>query len=71
MASVYLLWFEQERGAGKDLELLIGAYASESEARAAIELVKDQPGFREYPEGLQVHKRQLGETSWTEGFVEV
>ena len=34
MASVYLLWFEQERGAGKDLELLIGVYASESEARA-------------------------------------
>ena len=71
MASVYLLWFEQERGAGKDIELLLGVYASGSDARAAIELVKDQPGFREYPEGLQIHERQVGEMSWTEGFVEV
>ena len=71
MKLVYLLWFEQERETGEDIELLIGVYASETDARAAIELVKDQPGFREYPEGLQIHERQLGEASWTEGFIEV
>jgi hypothetical protein len=71
MKLVYLLWFEQERETGEDIELLIGVYASETDARAAIELVKDQPGFREYPEGLQIHERQLGATSWTEGFIEV
>jgi hypothetical protein len=41
--TVYLLWFEQERD---DCELLIGVYSTESEAKAAIERVKDQKGCR-------------------------
>jgi len=71
MESVYLLWFEQEREASEDIELLLGVYRSESDAKAAIELVKGQPGFRDFPEGLQIHEREVGKTAWTEGFVGV
>jgi hypothetical protein len=47
MDSVWLLWFEQEREVGEDTELLIGVYRTEDSAKAAIERVKDQPGFRD------------------------
>ncbi|HTD21515.1 MAG TPA: hypothetical protein VK738_02610 [Terriglobales bacterium] len=66
MTNVYLLWFVQERD---DCELLIGVYSSESEAKAAIERVKDQPGFVEFLEGFQIHPYQLDRDSWTKGFI--
>jgi hypothetical protein len=34
--TVYLLWFVQERDEAKDTELLIGVYAAETDAIAAI-----------------------------------
>jgi len=67
--SAWLLWFEQERENEDDTELLIGVYRTESDARAAIDRVKDQPGFREYPEGFLVCEYKVGRDHWTEGFV--
>jgi hypothetical protein len=64
---VWLLWFEQEG----DTELLIGVYRSEESAKGAIERLKDQPGFKDHPEGFQVYSRMLDEDSWTEGFAMV
>jgi len=52
-----------------DAELLIGVYTSEAEARAAIERVKDQPGFVEFQEGFQIHPYELNRDHWTEGFI--
>jgi len=43
---VHLLWFAKEMPEGEDdIELLIGVYSSNDEARAAIERMKDKPGF--------------------------
>lgn len=67
---VWLLWFEQECEQGEDTELLIGVYRTEKAAEEAISRVKDQPGFRDYPEGFQIHSRVLDEDSWTKGFVQ-
>jgi hypothetical protein len=70
MSIVYLLWFIQEREEGEDSELLIGVYRTKESAEAAIELVKDRPGFRDYPEGFQMHEYELDKiSSWSEGFV--
>jgi hypothetical protein len=69
MESVWLLWFEQEFEEGEDTELLIGVYRSECGARAAIERLQDQPGFRDYPQGFGIYERVLDRDSWTEGFV--
>ena len=67
---VYLLWFEKEMPEGEeDIELLIGVYSSETEAKAAIERVKGQPGFIEFPEGFNIHPSRLDEDGWTEGFI--
>lgn len=67
---VYLLWFVREQQ-GDDIELLIGVYDSESAAKVAIERLRDKPGFVDFPDGFQIHWRELGLDSWTEGFVQV
>ncbi len=67
--QVWLLWFEQEREEGENTELLIGVYRTERAAEEAISRVRDQPGFKDYPQGLQIHPRRLDEDSWSSGFV--
>ena len=67
--SVWLLWFEKEDDEAGDIECLIGVYRTEQRAREAIERVKDQPGFREYPQGFVVSEYELGRDHWTQGFV--
>ena len=64
-----LLWFVKEEGPTNDTELLIGIYSSEAAARAAIERLRTKPGFANFPQGFQIHPRQLDSDSWTEGFV--
>jgi hypothetical protein len=67
-AKVYLLWFVQERAEGEDVELLIGVYDTEVAAAAAIDRLRNKPGFVDFPAGFQVHSREVGQDSWTEGF---
>ena len=71
MDSVWLLWFEQEHEDGSETELLVGVYRREDGARAAIERLKEQPGFCDYPQGFNVYERTLDEDSWQEGFEEL
>ena len=72
-AVVHLLWFAKEMPEGEDdIELLIGVYSSDAEARAAIERMKDKPGFAEFPQGFECVRTPLtaiiGQTVsfWTE-----
>jgi hypothetical protein len=67
--EVFLLWFIPE-GSDEDGGLLIGVYESELAAKAAIERARTKPGFIEYAKGFQIHPRELGKDSWTEGFVQ-
>ena len=69
MEHIYMLWFVQEQNECEDIELLIGVYATEAEAKDAIERRKDKPGFVDFPEGFQIHRRQLGVEGWTDGFI--
>jgi hypothetical protein len=69
-AMVYLLWFVQERPEGEeDIELLIGVYASETEAKAAIERVKGERGFADFQQGFQICPYEVNRDHWTEGFI--
>ena len=52
-----------------DIELLIGVYASESAAKAAIERLKGQRGFVEFPEGFQIHPYEIDKDHWREGYI--
>jgi homoserine kinase type II len=67
--NVFMLWFVQEQEEAADIELLLGLYATEAEARAAIERRKNKPGFMDYPDGFQIHERTLGVEGWVDGFV--
>jgi hypothetical protein len=67
--KIYLLWFVPEGEHGENNELLIGVYETEGAAQAAIARLKNKPGFVDFPDGFQIHWRELGKDSWTEGFV--
>jgi hypothetical protein len=67
-ATVYLLWYLREWDEGEDTELLIGVYRSETDASEARERLKDAPGFSDYPEGFEIHSREIGKEEWTEGY---
>jgi homoserine kinase type II len=69
MTILYSPWFTREYDDREDTELQIGIYATEADAVAAVAGLVDQPGFRDYPEGFEVHPATLGETGWTKGFV--
>jgi hypothetical protein len=69
--KVWVLWFEQEREEGEDTELEIGVYRTEEAANAAISRLKDQPGFRDYPQGFHAYERTLDKDGWEEGFARV
>jgi len=71
MDSVVLLWHVHEMADGDDDEKFIGVYRTESDARDAIERVRDQPGFRDCPEGFRYETYKLGKDNWTEGYVTV
>jgi len=67
--KVYLLWFVNEMAEQEDAELLIGVYSDETEAKAAIQRLKNQRGFVDFPAGFQIHAYELNRDHWTEGFI--
>ena len=69
MDSVVLLWHVRHVSDGDDDEKLIGVYRTEDDARAAVERLRDKPGFRDLPEGFECHTYVLNRDGWTEGFV--
>jgi hypothetical protein len=69
VTQVYLLWFEQRRDGCDDCELLIGVYSTASGAKAAIERVKDQKGFANFPDGFRIYPHTLNKDHWVEGFI--
>lgn len=64
---VYLLWHSYESELSED-EKLVGAYASESDAKLAIERLKNKPGFCYYPDGFEISECRLGQDIWESGF---
>lgn len=69
MKTVYLLWFVRQREEQDENDLLIGVYESETDAQSAVQRLSSKPGFVADPEGFQIHPRQVGRDSWTEGVI--
>jgi hypothetical protein len=68
-AMVHLLWFAPNGPDNDDDSLLIGVYETEVAALEAVQRLSNKPGFVDYPEGFQIHPRELGRDSWVEGFI--
>jgi hypothetical protein len=47
----------------------IGYFSDEAKAKTAVESVKCQPGFADYPDGFEIERQRLDVVSWSEGFV--
>ncbi len=48
---------------------LIGVFVSVEQAQAAIEQLKSQPGFSDYPNGFYIDEYPLNQINWSSGFV--
>jgi len=68
--KVYLVWFVRERDEAENIEILVGIYESEADATAAIERVREKPGFVDFPKGFEIDSYELGRDNWVDGFVQ-
>lgn len=48
----------------------IGVFSSEATAQRAIEILRNQPGFKEHPNDFFVDPCVVDEVDWKEGFFE-
>lgn len=69
MDEVFLLTHVHEWGDGHDDLKIIGIYKTREDAEAALARVRDQPGFRDMPEGFDIGPCPLNVDHWEEGFV--
>ncbi len=73
MTDVYMLHHEYainlDNGETIEETKFTGVYSTEAKAREAIAEVKDQPGFRDHPDGFHIYDQTLDATSWREGFI--
>ncbi len=71
MKSVFIVHHIHEFDDGHEDHKIIGVFASHSEAQAALDLVKDQPGFREEQNGFEIAEWELGRIGWRERYVTI
>ncbi|HTZ97024.1 MAG TPA: hypothetical protein VMB18_11540 [Terriglobales bacterium] len=69
ITAVHLLWFVHEEAEGNDEALLIGVYSTEEKAKAAIQRLRDKPGFCRQAEGFQIHTYEVDHDHWTDGYI--
>ena len=48
---------------------LIGVYSTMRHARAAVERLRLQPGFRDTPDGFSIDSYKLNQDHWGTGFI--
>jgi hypothetical protein len=68
VSTVFILWHSHPTGGGEMNEKLIGVYATESDASRAIDRIKVQSGFRDYLEGFEIIRYEIGKDHWEEGY---
>ena len=59
-----------EDGPDEDIKL-IGVYSTSESAAAAVERLKEQPGFSDWPNGFSVDAYPVDQDHWAEGFVDL
>lgn len=67
MTKTFVLQHEHE-WCGRNEVKFIGVYSSHDDAQAAISRLRDQPGFRDWPDGFSINEYEIGIDHWTEGF---
>jgi hypothetical protein len=66
--TMVVLWHVHEMPNGDEDAKLIGIYSTEQKAEQAIERLRVQPGFRDFPDSFEVSDYELDKDHWSEGF---
>jgi len=70
---IFVLEHLHEFEDGHEDSKLLGLYSSQEKAEAGLERVRDQPGFRDHPEGFSIEAWEVDSEriAWPQGFVTV
>jgi len=71
METVYVLQHVHVLGENDEDVKMIGVYRTEAAAKAVIDRLGEQPGFRDHPEGWSISAMRLDQDHWPEGFVTI
>ena len=74
--DVWILWHIPPGADDTGDYMLIGVYSTRESGMAAVERLRDQPGFRDHPglvedtdeAGFLIEAHSLDKDSWTEGY---
>jgi hypothetical protein len=69
MASVFLVQHVHELDDDREDVKLIGVYSSQAKAQAAVERLRDAPGFSAAQGGFHIEEYPLDKDHWTEGYI--
>jgi hypothetical protein len=67
--SVYMLQHVAREDADDEDVKVLGIYSTQKKAEAAIEQLKQLPGFNRFPDSFQISEYDLDKLQWSEGFV--
>jgi hypothetical protein len=68
MNRIYVLQHVAREDHSDEDVKLIGIYSTENSAARAVNRLKDQPGFRDYPDGFKTDPYDVDKDHWAEGF---
>ena len=69
--TYWVLWHRYVNAWGIREEKPIGIYTSRENAEKGIELVREQPGFRDHPDGFVITRGTIDQTEMINGFVTI
>ena len=69
MPIVHVVQHSRKMVNGNEDIKFIGVFSSEDAARAAIDDLSSQSGFRDYLDGFAIDQYEMDATHWREGFV--
>lgn len=70
MRTVFILQHERPETDAMEGDLkFVGAYSSQASAEAAVERLRKQPGFCDYPDDFSIDEYVIDKDYWTKGFV--
>jgi homoserine kinase type II len=67
----YSLWHRRTDPEDRDHDMQLGTYSTREKAEEGQALLRDKPGFRDYPDAFEISEGRIDETYETEGFVTV
>jgi hypothetical protein len=69
MTTVYVLWHRCTDPDGRDHELMLEIYSTQKKAAQGLSLLRNKPGFRDYPNGFEIQDVTVDRTYMTKGFL--